>query len=156
MKKTICDPLMIMTILFCVFICGFFLGRNSTALAISVRDLTNANATVRATTTLINDLITTHPVSDTVSTVPTHEPVYTTPTPTFSTVSESENDLININTANHAVLCTLPGIGDSLAKRIIDYRTKNGPFKTVAEIMNVNGIGQKRYEAICELVTVGG
>lgn len=62
---------------------------------------------------------------------------------------------ININTAEAAGLSTLPGIGESTAKAIIDYRTKNGPFKTTKDIMKVSGIKESRYNQIKDLITVG-
>ncbi len=66
------------------------------------------------------------------------------------------NGRININTADIYTLMTLPGIGESYAQRIIDYRTANGPFKNISEIKNVEGIGDKRYESIKNLITTGG
>ena len=69
---------------------------------------------------------------------------------------ETVSGLININTASHADLVTLPGIGEVLAQRIIDYRNTYGPFRTVAELTNVSGIGTKRLEAVIHLITVGG
>ncbi|RNC83879.1 MAG: hypothetical protein ED557_08905 [Balneola sp.] len=61
---------------------------------------------------------------------------------------------ININTANQATLELLPGIGETYAKRIIEYREKNGGFKTVEELINVNGIGEKRLERLRPVVTI--
>jgi competence protein ComEA len=61
---------------------------------------------------------------------------------------------VNINTATLAELDTLPKIGPSIAQRIIDYRTKNGPFKKIEDIKNVSGIGDATYEAIKDLITV--
>jgi competence protein ComEA len=61
---------------------------------------------------------------------------------------------INLNSANQAELENLPGIGEVLAQRIIDYRTQRGPFRTIEDIKEVSGIGDKRFEAIRELITV--
>ncbi|MBM7582663.1 competence protein ComEA [Caldicoprobacter guelmensis] len=61
---------------------------------------------------------------------------------------------VNINTADEAMLDTLPGIGPSKAKRIIEYREQNGPFKSIEEIKNVSGIGEKTFEQIKDLITV--
>lgn len=62
--------------------------------------------------------------------------------------------LININTAGQSELETLPGIGPSLAQRIIDYRNANGPFLSPEDIKNVSGIGDKRFEQIKDKITV--
>lgn len=64
--------------------------------------------------------------------------------------------LININTATCEELQTLPGIGEVIARRIVDYREENGNFQTVQDIAQVDGIGAKRLEAIIDLITVGG
>jgi len=58
------------------------------------------------------------------------------------------NDLLNINTATKEELTTIPGIGESKAKSIIDYREKNGQFKSIEDLLNVEGIGEKLYEQI--------
>ncbi|HCF37638.1 MAG TPA: hypothetical protein DER56_00955 [Thermosipho africanus] len=55
---------------------------------------------------------------------------------------------ININEADEKQLEKLPGIGPSKAKRIIEYREKNGKFKSLDELLNVNGIGPKTLEKI--------
>lgn len=64
--------------------------------------------------------------------------------------------IVNINSATAEELQTLPGIGPTYAQRIIDYREENGPFQTIGELANVEGIGEKRLEAIWDLVTTGG
>ena len=68
----------------------------------------------------------------------------------------TEFQLININTANATQLQSLPGIGEVLAQRIIDYRTEYGAFRTAGDLMNVSGIGEKKLEALLDLITVGG
>lgn len=73
-----------------------------------------------------------------------------TPNPLPSTTSGK----INLNSASQAELEELPGIGEVLAQRIIDYRTQQGPFRTIEDIKEVSGIGDKRFEAIRDLITV--
>ena len=77
--------------------------------------------------------------------------VVVTPTP-FGTPAV---ELININTASLSELDRLPGIGPTTAQKIIDYRTANGPFAQIADIINVSGIGPATYENIKNLITVG-
>ncbi|NMC60449.1 MAG: hypothetical protein GYA51_13850 [Candidatus Methanofastidiosa archaeon] len=74
-------------------------------------------------------------------------------TPENTEYSET-NGKININKANLEQLMALPGIGEVKAQAIIDYRTKNGPFKSIQEIMNVTGIGEKTFEKIQDMITV--
>lgn len=63
--------------------------------------------------------------------------------------------LININLANQADLEMLPGIGPATAGKIIAHREANGPFADIESIMDVPGIGEGKFEAIRELITVG-
>jgi len=63
---------------------------------------------------------------------------------------------IDINSASLSELQTLPGIGPVLAQRILDYREENGYYASVADLVNVNGIGVKRLEGILDFITVGG
>jgi competence protein ComEA len=63
--------------------------------------------------------------------------------------------LININIATQADLEMLPGIGPSTAVNIIAHREANGPFTTIEAIMDVPGIGEGKFEAIRDLITVG-
>jgi comEA protein len=62
---------------------------------------------------------------------------------------------ININTASAADFQKLPRIGPQIAQRIIDFRTQNGPFKRVEELMKVKGIGEKLFDQIKDRVMVG-
>ncbi|MDN5325686.1 MAG: competence protein ComEA [Moorella sp. (in: firmicutes)] len=61
---------------------------------------------------------------------------------------------VNINTAGLAELDSLPGIGPTLAQRILDYRTQKGPFRTIEDLQNVAGIGAKKFADLKELITV--
>jgi len=64
--------------------------------------------------------------------------------------------VVNINSASQKQLEELPGVGPAKAKAIIDYRKKNGPFKTTADIKKVEGIGDATYDQIKgDLVTSG-
>lgn len=58
---------------------------------------------------------------------------------------------ININSCSKSELITLPGIGDVIADRIIDYRSSN-PFQNIEEIKNVSGIGEKKFEGIKDMI----
>ena len=61
---------------------------------------------------------------------------------------------VNINTADEALLQTLPGIGPAYSKRIVEYRQQHGAFKSIEEIKNVSGIGEKRFESLKDLITI--
>lgn len=61
---------------------------------------------------------------------------------------------ININKASAEELDQLPGIGEVLAQKIIDYRNENYGFGTIEEIMNVNGIGEKKFADIKDKICV--
>lgn len=63
---------------------------------------------------------------------------------------------VDINKATaHEISDRLDGVGDGLAKRIVSYREKHGPFRSIEAIKNVSGIGEKKYEAIRNSITVG-
>ncbi len=142
MKKQRQSVLLAITLLFVGFTLGFFLGRTRTGgdVILSVR----ASAV-------------TQPREAKPETVPaeTHiaEPAQTAlPSETEPTITFP----ININTAGEAELMALPGIGEVLAGRILAYRETFGDFSHPEELMNVKGIGEKRLEAIIELITTGG
>ena len=61
---------------------------------------------------------------------------------------------VDLNTATAEELDTLPGIGESLARRIIAYREANGPFRIVEELTRVSGIGEGTLEGLIDYITV--
>ena len=61
---------------------------------------------------------------------------------------------ININTASKEILMQLPGIGEVKAQAIIDYRNQNGPFTSLDQIQEVNGIGPATFEKLKDLITI--
>lgn len=68
--------------------------------------------------------------------------------------AEASSGLVNINTADAAALCTLPGVGESRAADIIAYREANGSFGSCEDIMKVPGIKNAMYEKIRDKITV--
>lgn len=68
--------------------------------------------------------------------------------------SSVSSSLININIASIEELTTLPGIGESKAQNIINYREENGYFKAIDEIKNVNGIGEATFDQLKKYITV--
>ena len=85
------------------------------------------------------------------SEVPMESPEATAPMP----VPSADNPL-DLNTATQEELEMLPGIGPALAGQIVAYREAHGKFMYKEQILDVEGIGEKRYEAVVDLITVGG
>ena len=129
--------LVLLTAAFVLFAFGYFLGRN-TALS---------EVTVHSTAELLAP-----------DTNGTDEVQASLPAEQTSRAEESEpvaDQRVNINTADAALLDTLPGIGPVLAERIIEDRETNGPFQTAEDITRVSGIGEKMLEKLYDLITVG-
>lgn len=128
MKKPRLSILVAVTLLFAVFTLGFFLGRNGSHGSVEL----SAPAAMQ-----------------------TLPPQTTCPEPTTpETVAVTFP--IDINRADAEQLTALPGIGEVLAGRIVAYREENGSFLSTQELQNVEGIGEKRLDAILDLITVGG
>ena len=68
--------------------------------------------------------------------------------------TEKDSSKININTATLEELDKLPGVGEATANKIISHREENGQFKNIEDIKNVNGIGDKKFENMKELICV--
>ena len=129
MKIKISALLAVVTALFVGFTLGLFVGRNSGSGSVTLAvpaQMQTAPTTAAATA-----------------------PAETVP-------EEAVAFPVNINTADAVTLTALPGIGQVLAERILAYRAQNGPFRAIEEITNVDGIGERKAEAIFELITVGG
>ncbi len=73
----------------------------------------------------------------------------------FSGIGFAGDGQVDLNTSTGKELQQLPGIGKGLAKRIVEYRTTNGPFKSVEELMKVKGIGKKTFAKMKERLTIG-
>jgi len=121
------------------FLGGFFAGRTTNRSQIQ---LTQKNAPTLAATTAANTTATAGTIAATGGNKQEEIPI--------------PNDPMNINTATALELSTLPGIGSVIAQRIVDYRQANGPFRSIGELTEVEGIGDKRLENLLELITVGG
>ena len=128
MKNKVSILLAAVTVLFVGFTLGLFVGRNSGS----------------GTVTLA--------IPAQMQTAPTAAAT----APTQTVPEETVSFPVNINTADAETLAALPGIGQVLAERIVAYRRQNGSFRAIEEITNVEGIGEKKAEAILELITVGG
>jgi len=129
MRKAKISALVVTTLVFAAFTIGFFLGRNQNKNEISVS------------------------VPEKFTTVPTIESQSET-APSEETTGISFP--IFINQAGKEEFMALPGIGEVLAGRIIDYREENGSFSSLEDLLNVEGVGKKRLEEIIDLITIGG
>lgn len=108
--------LIIFTTMFCIFVAGFLVGRNSN----------RSSITVISPSAVSND----------------------TTDPTVATGK------ININTASVDELTLLPGIGHTLAQRIVDYRNTFGRFRTTSDLINVEGIGDQKLLSLLDYITI--
>ena len=65
-----------------------------------------------------------------------------------------EKLIININTASETDLQKVPGIGPTIAKKIITYRKQNGKFNAIEDIQNVSGIGNSKFSKIKDYICI--
>ena len=134
MKITPVSTLAWVCLILAAFLAGMFVGRNFTGGFIQTSVLTTPGTSQSADTA----------------------PATSAPQTTQKPVTSQSNGKININTADIYTLMTLPGIGETYAQRILDYRQANGPFAEITDIKNVEGIGEKRFDGIKDLITTGG
>ena len=69
---------------------------------------------------------------------------------------DEEDYKLDLNTAGKVQLMEIPGIGEITAERILDYRDRNGAFTTIDELMNIEGIGEKKLLQMEPYLKVGG
>lgn len=70
--------------------------------------------------------------------------------------SQINDGKIDLNTATLQQLQLLPGVGEAIAQRILDYRSEHNRFHNIEDLMNISGIGEKKFEQIRPYVKVGG
>ena len=97
---------------------------------------------------------TTTPPATTPPAAATPVPAATAPKATAPAEAKATAAKVNINTADEAGLMSVKGIGEKRAKAIIEYRQKNGPFKTVDDLTKVKGIKAKAFSRIKDQVTI--
>lgn len=87
--------------------------------------------------------------------IPTREELAADPAAAWLSDRPGESPMIDINHADAELLANLPGIGPATARAIIDYRTENGPFRCIEDIMKVSGIKESRFAKIKDMIRVG-
>lgn len=128
MKKQPLPLLILITLLFCVFTLGFFFGRNRNHQTVQLSTLPSLPRHSAAAVTL----------------------------PAEAPLPETVVFPVDLNKADLYELSALPGIGETLAGRILEYRDLNGAFSRPEELLNVEGIGPGKLEAILDYVVTGG
>ena len=160
MKNKAMAALAALVLLFGGFTGGFFLGRNTRVETIQTTK-TVRETVPGETVVVLREVLVTLPPETTPPTVPATEPPVrsepakqTEPKKSSGSTEKKVTFPVNINTASKKELDALPGIGETLAQRIIDYRSANGLFSTVDDLTKVKGIGAKTLEKLKPYATV--